>query len=177
MTSLSFHLVDTSTYETVLAWLHKPHVNAFYHGDGLRNTITNVKAQVEGETSAFQNWIASDDGRPFGFLMTSTIRPDKETDSRFNKHMFPDSRAITLDLLIGEEDYLSKGLAAPMIQAFLLDKFPEVDQVFIDPEDSNLRAIHVYEKAGFKQLETFIAEWHSVPHRLMKLDMETLKNA
>lgn len=75
---------------------------------------------------------------------------------------------FTLDLLIGEEAFLDKGLSTLMVQAFLSNHFPEIQEVFIDPEVANKRAIHVYEKLAFKKLETFIAPWNPVPHYLMK---------
>ena len=42
----------------------------------------------------------------------------------------------------------------------------------IDPEATNTRAIHVYEKIGFKITGEFIASWHPVPHYQMELNME-----
>ncbi len=60
--------------------------------------------------------------------------------------------AITLDLLIGEADYLGKGLSHIVIQEFLLSQFPNVSEVLIDPEATNSHAIHVYEKVGFHHL-------------------------
>lgn len=35
---------------------------------------------------------------------------------------------------------------------------PHADTFFIDPDDNNPRAQHVYEKAGFKLVGKFIAE-------------------
>ena len=78
---------------------------------------------------------------------------------------------ITLDLLIGPEEYLGKGLSASMINQFLSDHYHNTDTVFIDPECTNTKAIHVYKKAGFEKLDQFIASWHPVPHWLMRLKL------
>ncbi len=71
--------------------------------------------------------------------------------------------AITLDLFICELDYLGKGLAVSMVQQFLKGQFPKIKRVLIDPEVTNTRAVHVYQKVGFKILGEFIASWHPVP--------------
>ena len=64
-----------------------------------------------------------------------------------------------------------RGLGLDMINCFLEKNFYKADIVFIDPEKSNKKAIHVYEKAGFKKIDEFIASWHLVPHILMKLEL------
>ena len=82
---------------------------------------------------------------------------------------------IVLDVLIGEEKFLGKGLSHRMILEFLRDKFPHVSKVLIDPEASNTKAIHVYEKAGFKKVEQFIPDYNPTPHWMMHLKMGELK--
>jgi RimJ/RimL family protein N-acetyltransferase len=47
-------------------------------------------------------------------------------------------------------------------------------RVLTDPEATNKRAIHVYEKVGFKTIGEFIASWHPVPHYQMELLMHDL---
>lgn len=109
-------------------------------------------------TSSSQHWIGYDNETPFVYLLTSPEGKD----------------AITLDLFICDLNYLGKGLSVQMIHEFLFSKFPNIKEVLIDPESTNTRAIHVYEKAGFRTIGTFIAKWHPVPHTQMKLEMKTL---
>ena len=103
-------------------------------------------------------WIAYDKHIPFAFLITSPEGND----------------ATTLDLFICDLNYLGKGIAVQMIQEFLINQFPNVKRVLIDPEATNKRAIHVYQKMGFKIIGEFIASWHSVPHYQMELYMKYL---
>src|SRR2546430_11231098 len=65
-------------------------------------------------------------------------------------------------------------MAAPTLEAFT--KFiaeevdPTVDTFFIDPEESNTRAKHVYEKAGFQWVSDFHRDYNGkkdVRHFLM----------
>jgi len=82
--------------------------------------------------------------------------------------------ATTLDLFICNLNYLGKGLSVPMIQKFLITHFPNIKRVLIEPEATNARAIHVYEKVGFKITGEFIANWNPVPHYQMELNMKDL---
>lgn len=138
-------------------WITQEHIKEWLHGEGLQNTFNDLEKFFNG-TSWGQHWIAYDDDIPFGYLLTS--KEGKE--------------AITLDLFICDLNYLGKGLSVQMIREFLLSQFPNVKEVFIDPEATNTRAIHVYEKVGFQIVGEFIAKWHPVLHYKMRLDMKRL---
>jgi RimJ/RimL family protein N-acetyltransferase len=138
-------------------WIAQDHIKEWLHGTGLRNTIEDLDNFFNG-TSFGRHWIAYDKDTPFAYLLTSEEGDD----------------AITLDLFICDLNYLGKGLSAPMIQEFLIRHFPNKKEVFIDPEATNTRAIHVYKKVGFRIIGEFIAKWHPVPHYKMQLHMKDL---
>ncbi len=137
------------------AWLAQEHIKAWLHGDGLKNTLEDLENFFKG-SSIHQHWIVYETDIPFGYLLTS--------DAGEN--------AITLDLFICDLNYLGKGLSVQMIHEFLLSRFPHVKKVLIDPEATNTRAVHVYQKAGFRIVGEFIARWHPVLHYQMQLDVE-----
>ena len=58
-----------------------------------------------------------------------------------------------------------------MIREFLVAHFPNIKRISIDSEVNNIRAIHVYQKVGFKIVGEFAASW---PHYQMELGMENL---
>ncbi len=159
---MKFHFkhVIPSQRELVHRWLAQDHIQAWLHGTGLKNTLEDLDNFFKGH-GMYQHWIAYMGEAPFAYLITS--EEGKE--------------AITLDLFICVVDYLGKGLAPPMIREFLLKHFRHKKQVFIDPEANNSRAIHVYEKVGFRIVEEFIATWHPVLHYKMQLDMKTLESS
>lgn len=135
-------------------WFEQKHILEWMHGVGLQNTLNGLERFFEGKTDTIY-WIGYDQETPFAFLITS-----------------PEGKeAITLDLFICDLNYLGKGLAVFMIKEFLKSQFPNVKRVLIDPEATNTRAIHVYEKVGFKITGEFIASWHPVPHFQMELNM------
>jgi adenylate kinase family enzyme len=172
--SMHFEILRKDQEETLKEWLKQDHVAEFWHGVGLQNTLKSISRFVNGEETLFTLWIAYDGTIPFGYLMTSKV--DFEKDHLYAKHLNPSSKAITLDLLIGNPSYLGKGFGHRMIRELLQQKFHDVTDVFIDPGVDNPKAIHVYEKAGFRKLEKFIPEWDpSSPCILMQLKMESLK--
>jgi RimJ/RimL family protein N-acetyltransferase len=139
------------------AWLNQDYIAEWIHGQGLQNTLNNLE-QFFQQTTDTTYWIGYHEEIPFAFLITHPEGKD----------------ATTLDLFICNKDYLGKGFAVPMIHQFLTTHFSHVKRVLIDPEATNTKAIHVYEKAGFKKTGEFIASWHPVPHFQMELYMKDL---
>jgi Acetyltransferase (GNAT) domain len=155
----AFHFVPAKSSQKTLIhqWLEQKHIREWMHGTGLQNTLNGLEKFFQG-TSSTTYWVGYDKDVPFAFLITSPEGTD----------------ATTLDLFICDLNYLGKGLAAPMIREFLVSHFSHVKKVLIDPEATNQRAIHIYQKVGFKMIGEFIASWHPVPHCQMELSMEEL---
>jgi len=128
---------------------------------------------LDRQTEIIQHWIGYDGDKPFVYLLTSNVF--KNAADAYAKYSELDGLAITLDIFIGDTEYLGKGLASTIIKEFLLSQFSGVSEVFIDPEKDNVRAAHVYQKVGFRIVGEFIAPWHPVPHHIMKLGMKNLR--
>jgi RimJ/RimL family protein N-acetyltransferase len=159
MHKFTFSPVVASQIPLIHGWLQQDYIREWIHGVGLQNTLTGLEKFIRGETRTTY-WIGYYSGTPFAFLITSPEGVD----------------ATTLDLFICDPKFLGKGLAVLLIREFLISKFPNMKRVLIDPEATNKRAIHVYQKAGFKIIGEFIASWHPVPHYQMELCMEDLLN-
>lgn len=154
-----FRFAHAESSQTALLhqWFEQQHIKEWLHGIGLQNTLDGLEKFFKGESDATY-WIGYDKDTPFAFFITFPVAED----------------AITLDLFICDLSYLGKGLAVGMIQGFLISQFPHIKRVLIDPEATNARAIHVYQKVGFKTIGEFIASWHPVPHYQMELHMKDL---
>ncbi len=137
-------------------WFKQEYVAQFWYGVGLQNTFRSIDRFVKGEETPFRIWLAYDQETPFAYLMTSKIDLEKDLQG---KYCSPQAEAISIDLFIGNAQYLGKGLAHIMIQEILKQEFPYVSDAFIDPDVKNSRAIHVFEKAGFVKCEEFIPSW------------------
>lgn len=170
----AFRAVEKTDRALIHAWMTQKHVSEWIHGECLKRTLDDLDAFFLG-ASSFQHWLGYDMDVPFCYLLTSDVKKDEDDEcARFCKKS---GRAITLDILIGDPKYLGRGLAHHVIQEFLLSQFQAVQEVLIDPEVTNRRAVHVYEKAGFSIVEELIP-WHSShPHYMMHLDMDSFRQA
>ena len=164
-----FKLVEAKHRSLVHNWLKEPHVASWFYGQGLENTFRHLDEFIQG-LSLSQYWIAYESTLPFAFFITSSI---SESDNLLRQWSIKGG-AITLDMLIGDTNYLGKGLSSPLIKQFLLSQFSQVTNVLIDPEATNLRAIHVYKKVGFTILGEFIPSHSPNPHYMMHLNMKEL---
>lgn len=170
--NFSFKRVDEAHRSLVHSWLVQPYVSEWFYGQGLENTFKHLDEFLAGSSFA-QYWLAFDKDHPFAFLITSYVdRPHDE----LTKWCSSDGQAITLDMLIGDPNYLGKGYAVQVIHQFLISQFPAASEVLIDPEATNLKAIHVYQKAGFKIIGEFIPSHSPHPHYMMRLNLQELKN-
>jgi len=160
LSEFTFKFAEERDRKLIHDWLHQKHIQQWLHGVGLNNTLVDLEKFFQGGSDATY-WMGYSKGIPFAFLITFPAGVD----------------AITLDLFICDLNYLGKGLAVNMIREFLISQFPHVKKVLIDPEATNARAIHVYEKVGFKIVKEFIASWHPVPHYQMELEMRDLLNS
>lgn len=176
---ITFLPLSADNKPAVLEWFESPHVREFYHGEGLQNTLKNIDLFCQGINTDgryyFDHWVGFYNDEPFAFLMTSPIAGPFDPESDYDKYFVESKKTFTLDLLIGPIEFLGKGLAAEMIVSFILDKFSDADYFLIDPSQSNPKAVHVYEKVGFKKIAEFVPEYDPVPHWMMRLDVSELK--
>ena len=133
-------------------WWNKPHVKEFW--DNSPALWENVAHYLNnGVKDLFDYWLGFYDGVAFALVMTSTI--DITQPSVYAAYCPKESTTYTIDFMIGEEAYLGQGLAAATLQAFMDFCPTEVTHFLIDPASSNTRAVHVYHKAGFKEVGRF----------------------
>lgn len=180
-TRFTFKHSTESQRELIHQWLRQDYISEWIHGQGLQNTLTGLERvyqyQIESksfnrETEITEHWIGYDGDKPFVYLLTSNVF--RHDENAYIKYSETQGLVITLDIFICDPDYVGKGLAVEIIRQFLLTEFSDISEVFIDPEKENKRAVHVYQKAGFRIVGEFIAPWHPVPHYLMKLNMRDL---
>lgn len=177
-----FKPVVESQQALIHEWLKQDYIQEWIHGAGLQNTLSGLTKfiqyyattqKIDRACNLTQHWIGYEGDYPFVYLLTSNVI--KNEISEYAKYCETDGLAITLDIFICDRQYLGKGLATQVIKEFLMSQFSDISEVFIDPEQSNERAVHVYQKTGFQIVGDFIASWHPVPHYIMKLEKRDLK--
>lgn len=166
---IHFEKVQSHHKEVVLSWLEEPHMKEFWdnsqeHKDDIVNFINGRKEPSSYFGGIFTYWIGSIEGTSYSFILTAEVHPNEETLELWKDHLSQVGKTVSIDFGIGNKDFLGKGLAAPTLVAFT--KFfkdnvdPKVDTLFIDPQDNNPRAYHVYEKAGFKVVGNYERDKH-----------------
>lgn len=107
-------------------------------------------------------WVGYFEDQPFCFILTDDILPSQEMTDIHRAHLSSSGHTICLDFGIGNTEFLGKHLASPTLETFIefyretID--PVADTFFIDPNQNNPRAIHVYLKAGFEMTGSFAVE-------------------
>jgi RimJ/RimL family protein N-acetyltransferase len=163
-----------------LQWLQEPHIIEFWdnspeHRQDILIFMNGRKEKSPYANGIFDYWIGLINNEPYCLLMTSEILP-AQTDllEVWRANLSKAGKTFSIDFMIGNRKYLGKGLAAKTLEAFTKFIHERVDHAidtfFIDPADSNPRAKHVNEKAGFKNVATFYRNWQdqkNVLHYLM----------
>lgn len=163
-----YKLAEKSHRTLIHDWLAQPYVAEWFYGQGLQNTIRHLDEFLNGASQA-QYWLGFDKDHPFAFFITSRIA---KSHDELTHWCTGKGDAITLDMLIGDTAYLGMGLAHQVIHGFLQNQFPLVDEVLIDPEKTNCRAVHAYQKTGFKIIDEFIPSHSPNPHYMMRLRLQ-----
>jgi predicted acetyltransferase len=109
----------------------------------------------------FTYWVGIIDNDPFCFILTAEVNKNENHPQVWLDNISKTGTTYSIDFGIGNTKYLGKGLASPtlkMFAKFFHEKIdPSADTFFIDPGKNNPRAIHVYKKAGFKMVGSFIS--------------------
>lgn len=137
---LSLRVLTEEDYPLLLDWLSRPHVKAWW--DDGDDTLDKVARHYSRQTPSNQRFILLDhaesagDGRPIGYMQY-------EVDA---------AGIASIDQFIGEEILLGRGigtLAIKLLLAYLVTLHQPI-MVTVDPSPDNGRAIHCYEKVGFR---------------------------
>lgn len=129
-------------------WLQHPHITPFWQE-------TNNLAELEEKfliklpQQSVYAFIIEHESQPIGYIQYYEA-------AKVGEGWWPDEKpnAYGVDLMIGEEKYLNKGLGPIIIKEFiefLKSRHTNVESIIIDPEPTNTRAIRAFEKAGFQK--------------------------
>lgn len=155
---LTFKKAILGQRDLIFSWLKKSHVQEFW--DNSQEHKNNVLAYLAGSKNLFDYWIGYVDAQPYALIMTSDIVPIELENSHYALKL---GKSLSIDIMIGDENYLGKGLGAPTLIAFMDFIRTHIDssvEIFtIDPAQNNPKAVHVYEKAGFFTLCEITNAW------------------
>jgi RimJ/RimL family protein N-acetyltransferase len=157
--NIQFEKAAEKHKELIFNWLEEPHMIEFWdntqeHKDDIMNFIHGRKQHYFYGTT--QYWIGLIDDEPFCFLLSDRLEAAQELPDLYKTYLSKTGHTMAIDFGIGNKNRLGQGLASPTLEAFVIFYHkhidPKADTFFIDPDENNPRAKHVYQKAGFKEV-------------------------
>jgi RimJ/RimL family protein N-acetyltransferase len=151
---VTFRRLAADDLPALFLWLAKPHVAKWYAPapSSYAEVVARYGPRV-GDGNAVRAHIVMTDGVPVGYAQHYAVRD------------FPDyARAVdggegmaAMDLFIGEEAHVGKGLGPRVIRRYVEDiVFADASIVacVADPAEGNAASIRAFEKAGFRRWRT-----------------------
>lgn len=164
---IKFEKVTGAHLDTIFNWLTEPHIMEFWdntqaHKDDIVNFVQGRTIPSSYAGGGYVYWIAYLEDEPFAMLMTIQETHKEDIGEEKLKRLSKTGHTYGLDYMIGNSKFFGKGYGSQTLSDFI-DFFresidPKADTFLIDPDSANLRAKHVYMKAGFKHVCDFMME-------------------
>lgn len=137
-------------FSLMLKWLTDERVLEFYGGRNKKYTLETIKEHYSAKwKDEVLRVIIEYNNIPIGYGQIYKMYDELYEDYNYVKS---DEIVYGMDQFIGEPEYWSKGIGTKyttMVFDFL-KKERNADAVILDPHQDNLRAIKMYQKAGFR---------------------------
>lgn len=164
---ITFEKATHQHEKLIFSWLNEPHMQEFWdnsqeHKDDIVNFINGRKESSNYFNGIFTYWVGKLNDEPFCFILTAEVKMDDECPRIWSEYISKTGKTYSIDFGIGSPAFIGKGLASLTLRSFTeffqkcID--PMADTFFIDPDDNNSRAQHVYTKAGFNMVATYQSE-------------------
>lgn len=153
---IEFRPIAVADVPRLQAWLEREHVSMWWRDE-----------RAEDHLDPNEHFIIELDGEPVGMIQTYLVDDYPE----WKTVVGPESSLAGVDLLIGEEGALGRGLGPQVLAQFAREVvFARVEArtVVATVEEGNRRSWRAFEKAGFRHVRD--VEEEGRPHRLMRLD-------
>lgn len=147
-------------FDLLRKWHNDPEVMQFWYGRDKPRPLQWIRKHY---TPAIQRrkdcayWMIELEGKQIGYICNTAQKNDE----------WECLGIVEIDILIGDKSKWEKGLGLDALKAMIGYAFniQKAERVFLVPRVNNLRAIHVYKKAGFKKegilrhYEKFEGKW------------------
>ncbi|TDL31548.1 N-acetyltransferase [Jeotgalibacillus sp. S-D1] len=140
-------------------WLSDPKVLSYYEGRDNPFDEKRVLEKFFRELNNEAKCIIEYDHEPIGYLQYYEV----DNGTKFMYGVNDKKCVFGMDQFVGETAYWNKGIGTRLIGEMTEYLFVEykADSIVMDPQVRNKRALHVYEKCGFKKVKCMPNhEWH-----------------
>jgi len=142
-------------------WLRRDHVARWWRDD-IAESLAEYRAALEGREPT-EHFMIVVDGRAIGMIQTYLVSDYPE----WEEVVQVGEGVAGVDLMIGEEELIGRGLGPQILSAFACDVVA-APSIVATVEEPNRRSWRAFEKAGFRHVRD--VEEDGLPHRLMRLE-------
>ncbi|WP_173915696.1 GNAT family N-acetyltransferase [Halobacillus sp. Marseille-Q1614] len=144
---VSFNLDEH--FPLIFKWMHEDHVIPFW---GLNKPKEQLKSHLVNAVNDHHQslYIGYIDGTPMSYWEAYWVKGDIIED-----YYEPAANDQGIHLLIGDTDYLGKGLSLPLLRAMVQFQFQhrQTKKIVSEPDYRNEKMIHVFEQCGFENVK------------------------
>ena len=166
---LTFRPLEKADFALFARWLGKPHVQKWWREPA---TVEHVAAEYGACTDGDMTtrvYVVQADGKPIGIVQCYAAASYPEWAKLFPEEALS---MASIDYLIGEEDYVGRGVGTQMIREFVervvRPVYPEATGVVTSVEIENGPSLGALRKAGFGEGGIITGEY-GTPERVMML--------
>lgn len=174
-TRISFRKLTIDDLLLMQRWLNQSFVHEFYDKDK-ENTLDEITKRygpkIKGEQPT-NCYLVLYDNQSVAYIQSYKVNDWPE----FGDYVKCNDETASVDLFIGDENFMGKGFGSLMLIKFLKEKVFSGNQFtscIIGPEPENKRAIRAYEKVGFKYQKTIKIPTSKETTYIMELKREDL---
>lgn len=149
---IGFRPLTTADLPLLAQWLETPHWRRWW-GEP-ETELAQIRDMVEGRDTT-EPYLFTLDGREAGYIQLWRVADNRTPDLVADHPWLAElpAEAVGVDLSIGREEDLSRGIGTAALTAFVAQLRARGHQrIVIDPDADNGRACRAYEKAGFRPL-------------------------
>jgi RimJ/RimL family protein N-acetyltransferase len=183
--AVSFRPLEHADLPALTRWLNTPHVYEWWGAARAEGnlggagadaaTVDGVRAEYGAEidrpgTTAY--FVIEADGAPVGMIQWYRLVDERDYADAIDERA---EGTAGVDLLMGEESAVGRGLGPRVIDAFVRTVVfadDDVARCVAGPEVGNARSIRAFEKAGFRAVRDAVVAGEATPERIMEQDRD-----
>ena len=171
---ISFQNLQKEDLKLLLKWLNNDFVKQWYYKNG-KNNENYIYEDIEKKylprvlkQDPTNSFLIIFENEKIGYIQWYLLKDYPE----YNKYVDGGNDSAGIDLFIGEEAFIHKGLGSKIIKKFIKENIfcnNWINRCIIGPEPKNIVAIKAYNKAGFKYIKTVQIPNEEEPEYIMEL--------
>lgn len=149
---LTFRRMTRSDLSLLAVWFGAPHVRRWGFGpDDIEVIEAKYGPFVDGTDTRTSHYLFEEvESQPIGMIQHYRLSDHPEWEAALDIR-----RGAGIDYLIGEIEYVGRGVGTNAIRAFLpvvFTEYPDVDVIVAAPQQANVGSWRALERAGFERV-------------------------